>query len=206
MATPIAQPKVITIQPEFSALEFLSSTPATTPSPRMIRIMVPMNSPIYACIYPSSLERSSGRNVARRPEVVLHLVVELEQRYGEPSHLQRGHVVPDVRHPPDLDPLALQHVRHVGVGDVELHEWGPAHAIDHHCDLGAREVHGVAEYSVHHLIHYLVGRLDGLALDTGLAVDANPDLHLIVGHIVVGDDVIRLYRLALRQLPGHLEV
>jgi hypothetical protein len=45
MATPIAQPKVITIQPEFSALEFLSSTPATTPSPRMIRIMVPINSP-----------------------------------------------------------------------------------------------------------------------------------------------------------------
>src|SRR5215211_1481485 len=78
MATAIPHPKVITIQPEFSALEFLSSTPATTPSPRMIRIIVPINSPMYASIYHSFLERPSRRYVARRGQVGLHLVVELE--------------------------------------------------------------------------------------------------------------------------------
>src|SRR5215204_3219985 len=103
----------MTIQPEFSALEFLSKTPATTPSPRMIRIIVPMNSAIYACIYYSPLERPSGRHVARRGQVGLHLVVELKERYGEPRHLQRCHVVPHVGHPEDLHSLALEHV-----GDV----------------------------------------------------------------------------------------
>src|SRR5918999_3957466 len=102
MATAIAHPKVMTIQPEFSALEFRKSTPATTPSPRMMRSIVPMNSPRYACIRASFLERSSGRHVARRSEVVLHLVVELEQREGESRHLERGHVIPNVGHPPDL--------------------------------------------------------------------------------------------------------
>src|ERR687894_112662 len=106
MATAIAQPKVITIQPEFSALEFLSSTPATTPSPRMIRIMVPMNSPIYASIYPSSLERSAGRDVARRPEVVLHLVHYLVGRF----HLFALHTRLAVDTYTDL---------HLVVGDVE---------------------------------------------------------------------------------------
>src|SRR5688572_19216098 len=86
MATAIAHPKVMTIQPEFSALEFLSKTPATTPSPRMIRIIVPMNSAIYASMYHSSLERSSSRHVARRLEIAFHLVVELEQRDGETRH------------------------------------------------------------------------------------------------------------------------
>src|ERR671917_214093 len=148
MATAIAQPKVMTIQPEFSALEFLSRTPATTPSPRMMRIMVPMNSAKYACIRSPFLERPTGRNVAGRREVPLHLLVELEQRYGEARHLERGHVVPDVGHPPDVHALVLEPVGHAGVGDVELHGRGAAHAVDHDCDLGAREVHGVAEYPV----------------------------------------------------------
>src|SRR5215212_2547646 len=116
MATAIAHPKVMTIQPEFSALEFLSSTPATTPSPRMIRIIVPINSPIYACIDHSPLERPSGRHVARRGQVELHLVVELQKRYGEPRHLERGHVISDVGHPEDLDTLAPEHVGDVGIG------------------------------------------------------------------------------------------
>src|ERR671915_338434 len=122
MATAIAHPKVMTIQPEFSALEFLSSTPATTPSPRMIRIIVPINSPMYACIYRSLLERPSGRHVARRGQVRFHLVVELQERYGEPRHLKRRHVITDVGHPEDLYALALQHVCYVGVSDVELHK------------------------------------------------------------------------------------
>src|SRR2546423_5992631 len=40
-----AHPAVITIQPLASPLERLSSTPATTPSPRRINIIVPRNSP-----------------------------------------------------------------------------------------------------------------------------------------------------------------
>jgi hypothetical protein len=40
-----AHPAVITIQPEFSALDFLSETPATTPSPSNTSTAVPMNSP-----------------------------------------------------------------------------------------------------------------------------------------------------------------
>src|ERR671933_811879 len=102
MATAIAHPNVMTIQPEFSALEFLSSTPATTPSPRMIRIIVPINSPMYACIYHSLLERPSGRHVARRTQVGFHLLIELQERYGESGHLERGHVVSHVGHPEDL--------------------------------------------------------------------------------------------------------
>src|SRR4029453_16175445 len=121
-ATPPPPPKVIAIQPQCPALEFLSSPPATTPSPRMIRIIVPINSPIYACIDHSPLERSPGRHGARRGQVGLllvvsrqssvrlHLVVELQQRYGESRHLQRGHVISDVGHPEDLDALALEHV------------------------------------------------------------------------------------------------
>src|SRR5215212_5304852 len=186
MATAIPHPKVITIQPEFSALEFLSSTPATTPSPRMIRIIVPINSPIYACIDHSPLERPSGRHVARRGQVGLHLVVELQERYGEPRHLERGHVIPDVGHPEDLDALALEHVGDVCVGDVELHQRHAAHAVDHHGHLGAGEVHGVAQDLLQHLIDYLVRGRDILALDAWLTVDADADLHLVIANIEDG--------------------
>src|SRR5215212_2567945 len=186
MATPIAHPKVMTIQPEFSALEFLSSTPATTPSPRMIRIIVPMNSAMYACIYFSFLEGSARGHVARRFEVAFHLVIELEQRDGEASHLKRCHVVTDVRHPPDLDALAPEHICDMGVGYVELHQGRAAHAVDHHGDLGAGEVHGVAEDLGHHLVDYLVRWLHVLTLDARLAVDADPDLHLLLANVEDG--------------------
>src|SRR5439155_24222114 len=43
-ATPKAQPVVMTIQPEFWPLDLFSTTLATTPSPRMIRSIVPTNS------------------------------------------------------------------------------------------------------------------------------------------------------------------
>src|ERR671910_754635 len=170
-ATAIAHPKVMTTQPEFSALEFLSNTPATTPSPRMIRIMVPINSPIYAVIYYSLLERPSGRHVARRTQVGLHLVVELQERYGEPCHLQRGHVIPDVGHPPNLYSLALEHAGDVGVGYVELHKGRAAHTVDHHGHLGTGEVNGVAKDLIQHLIDDLVRGRDVLALHAWLAVD-----------------------------------
>src|SRR5947209_19975467 len=38
------QPNVMTIQPEFCAFDLLRSTAATTPSPRRIRIAVPIHS------------------------------------------------------------------------------------------------------------------------------------------------------------------
>src|SRR5215210_6888518 len=189
----------MTIQPEFSALDFLSKTPATTPSPRMMRSIVPINSPRYACICSSSLERPSGRHVARRREVALHLVVELEQGYGESRHLERGHVVPDVGHPPDAYALALEDVGDVGVGDVELHQGRAAHAVNHDGDLGAAEVHGISEDPGQKLVHYLVGWLYLLALDAGLAVDADPDLHLVVAD--VEDGLAALGRCATGQ--GH---
>src|SRR5215217_6174432 len=173
----------MTIQPEFSALEFLSNTPATTPSPRMIRIIVPINSPIYACIDHSLLERPSGRHVARRTQVGLHLVVELQERDGESCHLQRGHVIPDVGHPPNLHSLALQYVGDVGVGYVELHQRRAAHTVDHHGNLRAGEVNGVAKDLFQHLIDDLVRRRDILALDARLAVDADADLHLVIANI-----------------------
>src|SRR5918993_2134498 len=176
----------MTIQPEFSALEFLSSTPATTPSPRMIRIIVPINSPMYACIDHSLLERPSGRHVARRTQVGLHLVVELQERDGESCHLQRGHVIPDVGHPPNLHSLALQYVGDVGVGYVELHQRRAAHTVDHHGHLRAGEVNGVAQDLLQHLIDNLVRRRDLLALDAWLAVDANADLHLILADVENG--------------------
>src|SRR6185295_14258109 len=40
--TPKPQPKVMTIQPEFWALEWFNRTAATTPSPKRIRIAVPI--------------------------------------------------------------------------------------------------------------------------------------------------------------------
>src|SRR5215213_3939729 len=200
-ATASPHPNVITIQPEFSALEFLSSTPATTPSPRMIRIIVPINSAIYACIYYSSLERPSGRHVARRTQVGLHLVVELQERYGESRHLQRGHVIPDVGHPPNSHSLALQYVGDVGVGYVELHQRRAAHTVDHHGNLGAGEIHGVAQDLLQHLIDNLVCRRDFLALDAWLAVDADADLHLVLADIE--DGLPTLWRGATRKRHPH---
>src|SRR5215211_1918571 len=200
-ATASPHPNVITIQPEFSALEFLSSTPATTPSPRMIRIIVPINSPMYACIYYSPLERPSGRHVARRGQVGLHLIVELQERYGEPRHLERGHVIPDVGHPEDLDAFALQYVGDVGVGDVEFHKGCAAHAVDHHGHLGAGEIHGVAQDLGQHLIDYLVCGRDVLALDAWFAVDADADLHLVIADIE--DGLPTLWRGATRKRHPH---
>src|SRR6266849_3171569 len=55
-----AQPAVITIHPEFSALDFFRTTAATTPSPSKIKMSVPRNSPkngefISVCLLPAPL-------------------------------------------------------------------------------------------------------------------------------------------------------
>src|SRR3712207_7106517 len=50
--------------------------------------------------YTTLFRSSAGGHVAGRFEVAPHLLVELEERDGEPRRLQRGHVVPDVGHAP----------------------------------------------------------------------------------------------------------
>src|SRR3954452_5069251 len=56
--TAMPHPNVITIQPEFWALEWFSSTAATTPSPKRIRIAVPIvSAPMMLKRTPSLLER-----------------------------------------------------------------------------------------------------------------------------------------------------
>ena len=80
-STANAQPAVMTIQPAFSALLFFSSTPATTPSPSRISIIVPMNSPSIAeCI--RSLYFLSGIDVG----VVLKHV--LRGKFAEGAYLR----------------------------------------------------------------------------------------------------------------------
>src|SRR5215213_9288193 len=145
---------------------------------------------------PTTLKRSSGGHVDRRRQEALHLLVQLEERDGEARRLQRGHVVPDVGHAPDVDALLVQAVGDAGVGDVELHGGRAAHAVHHHGDLRVREVHGVAQDLVQHLVHYLVRGLYLLALGAGLAVDAHPDLHLVVPDLE--DGLPRLRRYATR--------
>src|ERR1700758_4837734 len=55
-----AQPAVIAIQPEFSALDFLRRTPATTPSPSKMRTRVPINSPNQGVSIPPFYHRNGA--------------------------------------------------------------------------------------------------------------------------------------------------
>ncbi len=50
IATAIPHPIVITIHPELAANDFFKLTPAHTPAPRIIKIIVPIISPKNACI------------------------------------------------------------------------------------------------------------------------------------------------------------
>src|SRR5215469_18476340 len=62
------QAVAITIQPEFSPLDFLSRTFATTPSPSRIKTSVPMNSPRNGpCITPPVTKFSHQRDVLLGP-------------------------------------------------------------------------------------------------------------------------------------------
>src|SRR3954451_22740404 len=58
--TAMPHPKVITIHPEFCALEWFNSTAATTPSPRRIRIAVPIISAPMMLNETPLLERELG--------------------------------------------------------------------------------------------------------------------------------------------------
>src|SRR3954464_9666914 len=77
--TAMPHPNVMTIQPEFWALEWFNSTAATTPSPMRIRIAVPMisapmmlkrNSSLLVCGRTGTPARPRGRPYSRRsPQV-----------------------------------------------------------------------------------------------------------------------------------------
>src|SRR5215212_1326955 len=191
----------MTIQPECSAFEFLSSTAAPTPSPSSIRIRVPTNSAKYACTSSSSLERTTRRDVARRLQVPFHVLVELEERHAEARHLERGHVLADVGHLVYIHSLALQGIGEVGVSYVELHERRAAEAVDHHSDVPLRKVHAVTEDLLQELIHDPVGGFYLLALGARLAVDPHPDLHLVVPDLE--DRLARLGRDAAGKRHPH---
>src|SRR2546430_4624181 len=77
-ATPKAQPAVMTIQPAFWPLVLLSTTLATTPSPKMISSMVPNSSARNGGIglYWEAAKLSAGRRL------VYTLVVHFGRRYG----------------------------------------------------------------------------------------------------------------------------
>src|SRR5215213_4168619 len=66
-------PKVMTIQPECSAFDLRSSTPATTPSPRSMRIKVPTNSAMYGCTWYSFLKWAARRRTVWRRKAPLLL-------------------------------------------------------------------------------------------------------------------------------------
>src|SRR5579864_1402176 len=68
MATASAQPVVITIQPDFSALDLASNTPATTPSPSRISSMVPTSSAVRILIAIPSLVGRIGQSIPTRSE------------------------------------------------------------------------------------------------------------------------------------------
>jgi hypothetical protein len=69
--TAMPHPKVMTIHPEFCALEWFNRTAATTPSPRRIRIAVPIVSAPMMLKRNSSplekLEQGLRRDPARDP-------------------------------------------------------------------------------------------------------------------------------------------
>src|SRR5918994_38286 len=233
MATPIAHPKVMTIQPEFSALEFLSNTPATTPSPRMIRIIVPINSPIYACIDHSLLERPSGRHVARRGQVGFHLVVELHK--GRAAHAVDHHGHLGAREVDGVTEDPGQHFIDDLVRWLDVLALDARLAVDAHADLhliladvedglptlwrgAARERHPHrAHVGVDALrklldaceIFPVVGRCAADLVHEDGACDAAPPAgvrRVLDGHIIVGHDIVGLDPFGLAELPCHLEV
>src|SRR5579863_1274121 len=68
MATASAQPVVITIQPDFSALDLASNTPATTPLPSRISSAVPTSSAVNILIAIPSLVGRIGQSIPTRSE------------------------------------------------------------------------------------------------------------------------------------------
>src|SRR5256886_1140972 len=119
-ATPNAQPAVMTIHPAFWPLVLLSTTLATTPSPRMINSMVPSSSARKGGIGLNGKRRSyqRGSDLSTRgsePEQVAQLEEERVVRAGEPPEPERllvHHVaaVPGEHHRPRDRLIAQQHI------------------------------------------------------------------------------------------------
>src|SRR5687768_3811302 len=88
-ATASAQPVVMTIQPAFCALDLVRRTPATTPSPRMIRSPVPTISAsmIWKPSVKVPMPRSLSVQVSTRIPRVGRIRGESDRRRAPPSAL-----------------------------------------------------------------------------------------------------------------------
>src|SRR5438445_4565941 len=102
-ATPNAHPAVMTIHPLFWPLVLLSTTLATTPSPRMINSMVPSTSARKGGI---GLGEEGAKLSARQR--LVHTRLERRRR-------SREHTSPDHRATVDLEALLIEQVRGVSV-------------------------------------------------------------------------------------------
>jgi hypothetical protein len=107
-----------------------------------------------------------------------HLVVELEQRDRGAGHLERRDVVAD-EGPGDLDAPAGEDLVDPAVDDVQLDERRPAHAVDEREHSVPLSEDTFVQDRGHEHVDDLVGRCDGHAPASRLAVDADPDLHLV---------------------------
>src|SRR2546426_889944 len=102
-ATPNAHPAVMTIHPLFWPLVLLSTTLATTPSPRMINSMVPSTSARKGDI---ELDEEGAKLSARQR--LVHTRLERRRR-------SREYTSPDHRATVDLEALLIEQVRGVSV-------------------------------------------------------------------------------------------
>src|SRR5690606_38171418 len=73
----------------------------------------------------------------------------------------------------------------LAVHQVQLDQRGGAHAVDHHDHVAAGVVE-VVQDRVHQLLGDLPGGADLLAVAARLAVDADADLHLVLGQVEGG--------------------
>src|SRR5437016_6256119 len=149
-ATPNAQPAVMTIHPAFWPLVLLSTTLATTPSPRMINSMVPSSSARKGGIGLNGKRRSyqRGSDLSTRgsePEQIAQLEEERVVRAGEPPEPEGvlvDHVaaVPGEHHRPGDRLIAEQHI---GVEEIAVRSGGASQAArsaDENRRTGARVV------------------------------------------------------------------
>src|ERR1700761_6251324 len=110
-------------------------------------------------------------------------VGELHDRHREALHLQAGDVVAD-QVPGHPGAVRLQVLLHLVEQDVQLHQRGAAHAVDHDQQVAGQR--HVGPDGVEHRAGQVVGAGDRGALPARLAVDADAQLDLGFGQVETG--------------------
>src|SRR5690606_22924632 len=114
-----------------------------------------------------------------------HLIVQPQEGEGDALHLQRGDVGAD-QTPDHLEPVLIGQGLRLPVGDVELDLRGAAHPVDEE----EAAVAGLEGEVLHHALEehgdHLIGGLQLHPLPAGFAVDADADLHLVLGQLEGG--------------------